>query len=139
MKKPIAAVLSIAIALSGCATASKNISSNYVSPLQYQSYDCEQLASESQRLQAKTNQLGGRLDEASSNDKSLGVVTAIFFWPAIFALGGTKQQEAEYAQIKGENDALQQTAVIKKCPAMLTPVQAVSAPTTSNVATAVKP
>lgn len=134
MKKPIAAALSVAIALSGCATASKNVSSAYVSPLQYQSYDCEQLASETQRVQVRVNQLGGRLDEAASNDKTLGVVGAILFWPALFALGGTKQQEAEYAQLKGEYDAVQQSAVVKKCPAVVAPVQAISTPTTSEVA-----
>jgi starvation-inducible outer membrane lipoprotein len=67
MKKPIAAVLSITVALAGCATASKDIAGNYVSPMQYQSYDCDQLASETQRIQVRVNQLGGRLDEASSN------------------------------------------------------------------------
>ena len=59
------------------------------------------------RLQTRVNQLGGRLDEAASNDKAIGVVGAILFWPALFALGGKKTQEA---------DAIQQSAVIKKCP-----------------------
>ena len=40
----------------------------------------------------------------------------LLFWPALFALGGTKQQEAEYARLKGEYDALQQAAIVKKCP-----------------------
>ena len=68
------------------------------------------------RLQTRVNQLGGRLDEAASNDKAIGVVAAILFWPALFALGGVKTQEAEYAHLKGEADAIQQSAVIKKCP-----------------------
>lgn len=42
-------------------------------------------------------------------------VGLVLFWPALFALGGTKQQEAEYARLKGEHDALQQAAVAKKC------------------------
>ena len=132
MKKPIAAVLSVTIALAGCATASKDIAANYVSPMQYQSYDCEQLASETQRIQVRVNQSGGRLDEASSNDKSIGVVGAILFWPALFALGGTKQQEAEYARLKGEYDAVQQSAVVKKCPGAVAPSQGTSAPNASK-------
>ena len=83
MKNPIA------LPVSGCATNSRDIATSYASPIQYQSYDCEQLASEAQRLQARTNQLGGRLDEA------------------------------EYARMKGEYNAIQQTAVAKKCSALV--------------------
>lgn len=63
----------------------------------------------------RVNQLGGRLDEAASNDKAITGVGMVLFWPALFALGGTKQQEAEYARLKGEYDAIQQTAITKKC------------------------
>ena len=63
----------------------------------------------------RVSQLGGRLDEAASNDKAIGVVGAVLFWPALFALGGTKNQEAEYARIRGEHDALQQASIQKKC------------------------
>lgn len=128
MKKPIAAVLSVTIVLAGCSTASKNITANYVSPMQYQSYDCDQLASETQRVQVRVNQLGGRLDTAASNDRTIGVVGAVLFWPALFALGGTKTEEAEYARLKGEYDAVQQSAIVKKCSGAVAPAQAVSAP-----------
>lgn len=114
MKKLIAGFCAVAI-LAGCATSSKDIGASYVSPIQYQSYDCEQLTAEDQRLKARVAQLGGRLDEANQNDKTIGVVGAILFWPALFALGGTKQQEAEYARLKGEHDALQQAYIMKKC------------------------
>lgn len=115
MKKSIASVVSVAIALAGCATASKDISANYVSPMQFQAYDCGQLANEMQRIQSKVNQLGGRLDEAASNDKAIMGVGMILFWPALFALGGTKQQEAEYSRLKGEYDAVEQSSNAKKC------------------------
>lgn len=116
MKKIISLAVSVSLGLMGCATASKDIASNYVSPIQYQSYDCEQLSSETQRIQVRVNQVGGRLDEAASNDKAIMGVGLVLFWPALFALGGTKQQEAEYARLKGEYDALQQAAIVKKCP-----------------------
>jgi hypothetical protein len=115
--KTTATLTAIAIALSGCATASKDVATAYVSPVQYQNYDCDQIAAESQRLTARVHQLGGRLDEASNNDKAIMRVGLILFWPALFALGGTKQQEAEYARLKGEAEALQQAAVGKKCAA----------------------
>jgi hypothetical protein len=37
------------------------------------------------------------------------------FWPAAFALGGNQAQEAEYARLKGEADAIHQAAIAKKC------------------------
>ena len=120
MKTFIVAALSASIVLSGCATASKDITPTYTSPMQYQAYDCDQLASESQRIQARVVQLGGRLDTAASNDKAIAGVGVILFWPALFALGGTKQQEADYGRLRGEYDAVQQSAVIKKCPGMVT-------------------
>ena len=86
-----------------------------MSPLQYQGYDCEQIAAEVQRISVRVNQLGGRLDEAANNDKGIMAVGLILFWPVLFALGGTKQQEAEYSRLKGEYDALEQQATLKKC------------------------
>lgn len=115
MNKTIASITAVAFALSGCATSSKDIATSYVSPVQYQNYDCDQIAAESQRLTARVQQLGGRLDEAANNDKAIMGVGLVLFWPALFALGGTKQQEAEYARLKGEAEALQQAAVAKKC------------------------
>ena len=115
MRKSISVACSIAVALGGCATASKDIATAYVTPLQYQSYDCAQLAAEVQRIQFRVTELGGRLDQAADNDKAIMGVGLLIFWPALFALGGTKQQEAEYARLKGEYDALQQASITRKC------------------------
>lgn len=112
--KPLTTIMVATIALGGCSTASKNISAASVSPMMFQSYDCEQLASEAQRLHNRANQLGGRLDEAASNDAGLMAVGLLIYWPALLHLGGTKQQEAEYARLKGEHDAVYQSAIIKK-------------------------
>jgi outer membrane murein-binding lipoprotein Lpp len=129
MKKTMAATLAACIAVAGCATASKDIPVAYVSPMQYQAYDCQQLASEIQRIQARVVQLGGRLDTAASNDKAIAGVGIILFWPALFALGGTKQQEADYARLRGEYDATEQAAILKKCPgAVGAPASPPSAP-----------
>lgn len=123
MRKVVPTTLAFAIALGGCATSSKDVATAYVSPMQYQSYDCDQLASESQRLQVRVNQLSGRLDEAAANDKAIMGVGMILFWPALFALGGTKQQEAEYGRLKGEYDGIQQAATLKKCPGLVASAQ----------------
>src|SRR5437899_108924 len=130
--KSIAVVCSVALAVEGCATSSKDLTSAYVSPLQYQGYDCEQIAAEVQRISVRVNQLGGRLDEAANNDKGIMAVGLIIFWPALFALGGTKQQEAEYARLRGEYDALEQQATLKKC-ARAAPSTVVATPAPASV------
>jgi hypothetical protein len=107
--------LSVFAVLTGCSTASQDITAQYISPQQYQSYDCEQLTQESTRILVRVKQLGVHLDKAASNDKAIGVVGAVLFWPALFALGGTKQQEAEYARLKGEYEAVSQAQITKKC------------------------
>jgi hypothetical protein len=137
--RSVVSVCGVALALQGCATASKDITPSYVSPLQYQSYDCEQLAAEVQRIQVRVNQLGGRLDEAANNDKGIMAVGLIIFWPALFALGGTKQQEAEYARLRGEYDALEQQATLKKCQRVMTPVTPVQSAATSPSPAPVQP
>jgi uncharacterized protein YceK len=129
----VAIAVSVALALSGCATASKDIASSYVSPNQYANYDCQQLAAEAGRIQTRVVQLGGRLDQAAQNDAGIMAVGLIFFWPVLFALGGTKQQEAEYARLKGEYDAVEQASIQKKCAHKVAPtqVEASNAPSTA--------
>lgn len=134
-----ATITAVSLALGGCATSASNIAASYTSPAQYQGYDCAQLASEGQRIQGRVNQLAGRLDEAASNDKVLMGVGMVLFWPALFALGGTKQQEADYARLKGEYDAVQQSMIAKKCDTFTAQTPAAPPPTTSTGTTAGTP
>ncbi|MDN3488107.1 MULTISPECIES: hypothetical protein [unclassified Pseudoalteromonas] len=97
-------------ALTGCSTASKDISARYVSPIQYSSYDCTQLQEESYRITRIVSELGGRIDEKASRDKLL-VATPYTVW----FVGGNQDQEAEYSRLKGEYDAVQQSLIQKKC------------------------
>jgi hypothetical protein len=103
----------------GCSTASKDIMPTYASPTPYEGYSCEQIAAESERLDSRTRALAGRLDEAARNDKGIVLMSALFFPPALFALGGTKEEEAEYARLKGEREALRQTGAAKGCASTL--------------------
>lgn len=113
--KQITALLVTAAFLSGCAKSSSEIATTYVSPIQYQSYSCDQVSAEMSRVTTRVSELGGRLDEASSNDAAITGIGLILFWPVLFALGGTKSQEAEYGRLKGEYDALNQVAIQKQC------------------------
>lgn len=115
MLKVATTVVSIVSLLAGCATAGRDVTAAYVSPVQFSNLDCDQLRGEMARLSGRVNQLTGRLDEAASNDKALVVAGGLFFFPALFALGGTKQQEAELSRLKGEYEAIQTANTHKKC------------------------
>lgn len=113
--KPISAIAAIALT-SACATNPNKISAAYVSPLKYENYDCQQIAMEMDAVQRKGNQLFQTLKGRNTNDKWMMGVGLAVAWPALFFLKGKNGQlQGEYAQLKGEYDALQTSAVRKKC------------------------
>lgn len=139
MKRLVASGVAASLAvygMTGCTTPSKDIATTYVSPQQYQSYDCAQLAAEDARIQARVLELRGQLDKAASKDKAAMGVGLILFWPALFALGGTKQQEEEYARLRGERDGIQQASEDKNCPDVNTPSAQQPKPTASAASAA---
>ena len=113
--KKAGTVILIATLLSGCATSSKDVATTYVSPIQYKDYSCDQISAELMRVSSRATELGGRLDQAAQSDAAITGIGLILFWPALFALGGTKQQEADYGRLKGEYEALSQLSVQKNC------------------------
>lgn len=125
MKRLITAVFFTvaSTALSGCAASPKNHHSPYISPAQFQTYNCDELLAEIERIQARVSQLTGKSNNKSTNNDKWTLGTDLSLsWAALFALGGTKEQEAEYAQLKSEYDAIQHWANAKKCPAIIPPV-----------------
>ena len=113
-KKLLVYTISLSFLIS-CSNSSKDIVATYVSPQQYSNYDCDQIRAEMQRVAGKVRTLTGQLDKNSENDKVATGVSLILFWPAVFFLGGTKEEEAEYARLKGEYEALEKVSILKKC------------------------
>jgi hypothetical protein len=108
--------LSVSIAIiAGCSTAAKDIVPAYVSPTTYSNYDCEQVRLELIRVSTEVNTMTGKLDKNRENDNLTTAAGVLLFWPALFFLGGTKEQEARYAQLKGEYGALEQVSIQKRC------------------------
>jgi len=98
-----------------CASSSKDIETIYVSPDQYRTLNCKSLAHELAQLNQRKNTFALQLDKKAGDDKGITAVSAFMFWPAAFALGGNKEQEQEYARIKGEYDAVVQVGAEKQC------------------------
>lgn len=116
LKRAARAILVVAISgqMAACATAPDKISASYVSPLQYQSYDCDQIRAELMRVSGKVREVTGAQQRAAKNDAIAVGVGLVLFWPALFFLT-TGDQKEELARLKGEYDALDQAAIQKKC------------------------
>lgn len=109
-------LLSASIALVSCASNPDSIDAAYVSPLKYATYDCEQIGLELGYVGQRTNTLYSNLRQKRTADNWQMGVGLILFWPTLFALeGGDGADAAEYAQLKGEFEALRQNSVEKRC------------------------
>ena len=102
-------------ALTACASNPDKIDAAYVSPLKYKDYDCNQLAMEMDHVGQRTTKLYQRLKKERNNDNwQMGV--GFLFWPVWLALeGGDGPEATEYAQLKGEYEALRENTVANKC------------------------
>lgn len=114
MKRVIPVIVAVAL-LSACATSSNKIATQYVSPMQYKDYECEQLSAEMARVSRRVGELQGSIDKNATEDKVAMGVGLVLFWPALFFLDGDSPEAAEYARLKGEFEAMQQQATTKRC------------------------
>ena len=114
LTRTIAAVTSASL-LAACASSPDKVSASYVSPLQYGSYDCDQIRAEMTRVSARVKEVAGAQQRQARNDQIAVGVGLVLFWPALFFLMSDDQKE-ELARMKGEYDALESAAIQKKCP-----------------------
>jgi hypothetical protein len=66
-------IVALCAALAGCASSAADITPAYVSPVQYSSYNCQQLGLEAQSISARAAALSGAQDSQRTKD---GVATA---------------------------------------------------------------
>ena len=109
------AAVTIVATLAGCASSADKIGAQYVSPLQYSAYGCDQLSLEAQRISARVAHVSGVQDQKATNDAIVTGVAIVVFWPAAFFVGGNDQNTAELARLKGEFETIEQVAIQKKC------------------------
>jgi len=108
-------IVALGTALAGCASSAADITPTYVSPVMYQSYNCQQLAMEAQSVSARAAALSGAQDSQRTKDAVATTAAVVIFWPAAFLVGGDKQTAAELAQMKGQMVAIEQASIGKKC------------------------
>src|SRR5215468_3304620 len=108
-------IVALGAALGGCASSATDITPSYVSPVQYSSYNCQQLGLEAQSVSARAAALSGARDSQRTKDTLATTAAVVIFWPAAFFVGGDKQTAAELAQMKGQMVAIEQASTAKKC------------------------
>ena len=106
----------VLLGMVGCANAPKDIAASYVSPLAYESYDCDQLGQEAVRLSDRAASVFGEQKKKAKSDAVSTGIALILFWPAVFFIKGKGgASEPEVARLKGEMEAMEAVAIQKKC------------------------
>ncbi len=114
MRKSAVAV-SAALLLGACAKDASQVGATYVSPIEYESYTCQQLAEEAARVSSRAAEASGVQDQKATNDKVAMGVGLIIFWPALLFTKGNDENTAELARLKGQMDAIEQASIQKHC------------------------
>ncbi len=104
------------VILTGCGSHPGKYDVAFVSPELYQSYSCRQLGQEMSRVEQRTESLYADLKSERTHDNWHSGLGLVFFWPTLFSLeGGDGPEAQEYAQLKGEYQALEHNVVAKSC------------------------
>ena len=115
MAMKLAASSCTLVLLCGRASKSANVAPSCVSQLQYQSYDCNQLTAEAERVSARASVAAGTQDKKPTNDVVATTVGTVILWPVLFAVDGNDEHTAELARLKGEMKAIEHAAIQKDC------------------------
>ncbi len=102
--------------ISACASHPDNIKAAYVSPVPFDSYSCQKIQAESQRVSARAIALQKQLKSTADTDTAQMFVGLVLFWPALFFLEfGDGPEAQEFARLKGEKETLEKASVSKQC------------------------
>lgn len=116
MKNSLCTIVVMCTLVTACATDPDQLSATSISSLQYKDYSCDDISTESSRVEERTEELYKELKEKSETDNVQAAVGAILFWPALFFLeGGDGPEAEEYRQLKGEYKALEVVSEEMKC------------------------
>jgi hypothetical protein len=113
--RTVAACAALAFMLAGCAKEANQVGPTYISPVTYESYTCQQLAEEAQRVSARAAEATGVQDQKATNDKVAMGVGIVIFWPALLFTKGNDENTTELARLKGSMDAIEQASLAKHC------------------------
>ena len=111
----VSAAVVAAVSVTACATSPSHIDAAHVSSDKYAAYDCDQVRNELLRVSDRTRKLSeGQRFQAVTDPVVFGVGVAVF-WPALFLLAAPDHED-EISRLKGRYEALETSAIQKKCP-----------------------
>lgn len=103
-----------ALMIAGCATRAANVTAQYVSPIQYSNYSCDQVRAELVAISSRVREVSRQQDHKANSDAVAVGVGVVLLWPALFFLL-SDDHAGELASLKGHYDALVLTANEKHC------------------------
>jgi hypothetical protein len=115
MHRALLVAAAAALVVGGCAKRADSITAAYVSPHQYEAWNCPQLADEAARINSRAMAAAGAQDQKATQDAVVTAIGVVAFWPALFFIEGNGAQAAELARLRGEAEAVEQAAVRKRC------------------------
>lgn len=109
--RPIAGI-ALALFAAGCAKNPESIAPAYVSEVGYQSYSCQQLAQEQQRLNEAYTVAEAQQKKARSND----IAGVILIGLPVSSMSGDNIAP-QIANLKGQQEAVRKAMIAKNCEA----------------------
>lgn len=101
--------------LAGCASSASEITAQYVSPIPYQDYTCQQIGEEAARVSQRAAEVAGVQDSKATTDAVAMGVGLVLFWPSLFFIKGDGQTASELGRLRGEFEALEKVSIQKGC------------------------
>jgi hypothetical protein len=132
LSRSIGAIAVAGAVVGGCASSPKKIDAAYVSPLKYQSFTCDQLAIERTAIEHRANRLHRSLKRRATGDAAKMTAGAVIFLPTLLFLKGNGTKAAEYAQLKGDYQALRLSAEDRGCELQFPEFNKVAAASTTS-------
>jgi hypothetical protein len=106
----------LCLAQVACASHPSSIAGTYVNDNQYSSWDCDKLLKERTSVTARARDIAQDQQETADKDQALIAAGLLIAWPALFAVGMTGNHEKEFADIKGQYEAIDRVEQSKNCP-----------------------
>ena len=122
--KTVAAILVAGVMfLSSCASPPKNILPTYVDPLQYEQYDCSQIASEMESVTRELNQSYNECKSHANRDEMFMLGAGLVAWPLLVVPAVISDSEVteQFAKLQGELEALEKASILKECDKRMLP------------------
>lgn len=111
----LVALLSAAMALSGCATRSVDVVPEPANPADFDDWTCEAIFDETYKVQRRAADVAYAVDaQLGNNVIAIGLGVTVF-WPALLAMRPDGPEAAELARLKGRYEALRKAALVRPC------------------------